>query len=101
MRRQQLRTSATATCARASPSDSRRSPRADAHPRAVGEEIARIVDLPAGQRPFRSVVDPADDGAAAVTDIAERVRWDFARRIGIEDLLPAASGVEQPSIATS
>lgn len=70
---------------------------AGAHPRAVGEEIARIVDLPAGQRPFRSVVDPTDDGARAVTEVAERARWDFARRIGIDDLLPTVSGVHATS----
>jgi NAD(P)-dependent dehydrogenase (short-subunit alcohol dehydrogenase family) len=58
-----------------------------ADPAAVAEEIARIVDLPAGGRPFRSVVDFIDDGAAAVTEVAERVREEFAHRIGIADLL--------------
>ena len=58
-----------------------------ADPLAVAEEMTRIVNLPAGQRPFRSVVDFIDDGAGAVTKVAERVREDFARRIGIADLL--------------
>src|SRR6185436_12460709 len=35
-----------------------------ADPAAVADEIARIVHLPAGTRPFRSVVDFIDDGAA-------------------------------------
>jgi NAD(P)-dependent dehydrogenase (short-subunit alcohol dehydrogenase family) len=64
-----------------------------ADPAAVADEIARIVDLPAGARPFRSVVDFIDDGAAAVTEVAERVREEFARRIGIADLL-------KPSVAS-
>ena len=64
-----------------------------ADPAAVADEIARIVHLPAGTRPFRSVVDFIDDGAAAVTEVAERVREDFAQRIGIADLL-------KPSVAS-
>lgn len=59
----------------------------DADPRAVADEIARIVSLPAGTRPFRSVIDFIDDGAGAVTEVAERVRAEFAQRIGIADLL--------------
>jgi hypothetical protein len=59
----------------------------------VAYEIARIVDLPTtGARPFRSVVDFIDDGAAAVTEVAERVREEFAQRIGIANLL-------KPSVA--
>jgi hypothetical protein len=33
------------------------------------------------------VIDFIDDGAAAVTEVAERVRAEFAQRIGIADLL--------------
>jgi NAD(P)-dependent dehydrogenase (short-subunit alcohol dehydrogenase family) len=62
----------------------------EADPAAVGAEIARIVSLPHGQRPFRSVVDFLDDGAGAVTEVAERVREQFAHRIGIADLLRPA-----------
>jgi len=64
----------------------------DADPAAVADEIARIVDLPAGTRPFRSVVDFIDDGASAVTAVAERVREVFAQRIGIADLLKPSAG---------
>jgi len=59
----------------------------EADPQAVADEIARIVGLPAGTRPFRSVIDFLNDGAAEVTEVAERVREQFARRIGIDDLL--------------
>jgi NAD(P)-dependent dehydrogenase (short-subunit alcohol dehydrogenase family) len=58
-----------------------------ADPQAVADEIARIVGMPAGSRPFRSVIDFIDDGASAVTEVAERVRKEFAQRIGIADLL--------------
>lgn len=59
----------------------------NADPQAVADEIVRIVDLPHGARPFRAVVDFLDDGAGAVTEVAERVREEFAERIGIADLL--------------
>lgn len=58
-----------------------------ADPQAVADEIVRIVSLPAGMRPFRSVIDFIDDGAGEVTEVAERVRAEFAERIGISDLL--------------
>ena len=61
-----------------------------ADPQAVADRIADIVALPAGQRPFRAMIDFIDDGATAVTEVAERVRAEFARRIGIEDLLKPA-----------
>ena len=63
----------------------------ESDPAAVGEEIARIVGLPHGTRPFRSVVDFIDDGAAEVTEVAERVREHFAQRIGIADLLKVSA----------
>ena len=59
----------------------------EADPQAVADEVVRVVGLPHGERPFRSVVDFLDDGAGAVTEVAERVREDFAQRIGIADLL--------------
>lgn len=61
---------------------------ADADPQQVAVEVGRIVDLPGGRRPFRVVISPVDDGAGAVTEVAERARATFAQRIGIEDLLP-------------
>ncbi|WP_204252032.1 SDR family oxidoreductase [Phyllobacterium zundukense] len=61
----------------------------DADPKAVADEIVRIVGLPAGSRPARSVIDFVGDGAKEVIELAEEVRTDFARRIGIADLLQA------------
>ena len=59
----------------------------EADPAAVADEIARIVGLPHGTRPFRAIIDFPDDGVTAVTEVAERVRVAFAERMGIADLL--------------
>lgn len=65
----------------------------EADPAAVAADIAYIVGLPHGTRPFRSITDFVDDGATAVTEVAERVRAEFAERIGIADLLHPSSVV--------
>lgn len=66
---------------------------ADADPAEVARAMVRVVDAPAGQRPFRVHVDPSDDGAEVVNAVGDRVRTEFYRRIGLDDLLhprPAA-----------
>jgi NAD(P)-dependent dehydrogenase (short-subunit alcohol dehydrogenase family) len=65
-------------------------PQAD--PQAVADEVTRIVGLPHGQRPARSVIDFVGDGAAEVIEVAERVRAAVAERIGIADLLHPVVG---------
>jgi len=60
-----------------------------ADPQAVADEIVRIVGLPAGQRPMRPVIDFVNDGAAEVFEVSERLRIEFAHRIGMADLLEA------------
>ena len=42
----------------------------DADPAEVARVIVRVVDAPAGRRPFRVHVDPADDGAEVVNAVA-------------------------------
>lgn len=59
----------------------------DADPQAVADEIARIVALPPGQRPFRSIIDFLGDGFKEVSEVADRARIEFAHRVGIADLL--------------
>jgi hypothetical protein len=54
---------------------------------AVGRAIADVVAMPFGKRPFRTTVDPSDDGAGIVNAVADRVRAELFRRIGVEDLL--------------
>ena len=63
---------------------------ADADPAEVARQIARVVDLPKGERPFRVHIDPSHDGAEEVFDHGDRIRADFYRRIGLEDLLRPA-----------
>ena len=62
----------------------------DADPAMVSEEIARIVALPHGQRPYRVHIDPANDGSERVSDVADEVRAEFLRRVELEDLLTPA-----------
>jgi NAD(P)-dependent dehydrogenase (short-subunit alcohol dehydrogenase family) len=59
----------------------------------VAKAIVAIVDAPFGKRPFRTHVDPSQDGAEIVNGVADRVRSEMYRRIGLEDLLhPAVMG---------
>ncbi|WP_037671172.1 MULTISPECIES: SDR family oxidoreductase [Streptomyces] len=53
----------------------------------VARAIVTIVDTPKGRRPFRTTIDPANDGSQEVSDVADRVRADFYDRIGLTDLL--------------
>ena len=53
----------------------------------VATAIVKIVDMPKGKRPFRTTVDPANDGSEQVTDVADRIRTEFYGRIGLSDLL--------------
>jgi NAD(P)-dependent dehydrogenase (short-subunit alcohol dehydrogenase family) len=60
---------------------------------AVAAEIARVIDLPAGERPFRTHIDPSHDGSEVVSTVADRIRSEFFHRVGIADLLPAHASV--------
>jgi NAD(P)-dependent dehydrogenase (short-subunit alcohol dehydrogenase family) len=60
---------------------------ADADVADVAAAIVDVVDTPHGKRPFRVHIDPADDGAAVVNAVADRIRVEFLTRIGLEDLL--------------
>ncbi|TCU46854.1 SDR family oxidoreductase [Curtobacterium sp. PhB146] len=60
---------------------------ADADVQDVADEIVRVVDLPGGGRPYRVHIDPSHDGSEVVSAVADRIRAEFYRRVGIEDLL--------------
>ncbi|GAB4064438.1 SDR family oxidoreductase [Angustibacter speluncae] len=60
---------------------------ADQDPSEVARAVVDLVGTPKGRRPFRVHVDPADDGAAVVFAVGDRVRAEFYRRVGLEDLL--------------
>ena len=59
----------------------------DADVATVAQAIVGIVNTPFGRRPFRVHVDPAQDGAEVVAAVADRIRAEFMRRIGLVDLL--------------
>jgi NAD(P)-dependent dehydrogenase (short-subunit alcohol dehydrogenase family) len=60
---------------------------ADADPAEVARAIVRVVDMPIGKRPFRVHVDPSQDGAEVVNAVADRMRREMYRNIGLEALL--------------
>jgi NAD(P)-dependent dehydrogenase (short-subunit alcohol dehydrogenase family) len=62
-----------------------------ADPQIVADEIARVVDLPAGTRPRRTIADGSDYGAEIVNGAAEELRLRLARRMGVTGLLYGAS----------
>jgi NAD(P)-dependent dehydrogenase (short-subunit alcohol dehydrogenase family) len=67
---------------------------ADADVAEVARAIVKVVDMPFGKRPFRVHIDPAQDGAEIVNSVADRVRAELLRRIGLGDLLsPAALSI--------
>jgi NAD(P)-dependent dehydrogenase (short-subunit alcohol dehydrogenase family) len=64
---------------------------ADADVAEVADAIVKVVDMPFGKRPFRIHIDPAQDGAEVVNGVADRMRVELLRNIGLSDLLvPAA-----------
>ncbi|MET0494456.1 MAG: SDR family NAD(P)-dependent oxidoreductase [Actinoplanes sp.] len=56
----------------------------------VAAEIVRVLDLPFGQKPFRTVIDDAHAGVERVNDIGYETRAAFVRRLGFEQLLSPA-----------
>ncbi|MDR3440946.1 SDR family oxidoreductase [Telmatospirillum sp.] len=60
---------------------------ADADPAEVARQIVQVVDTPFGKRPFRVHVDPSQDGAEVVNGVADRMRREMYRNIGLEKLL--------------
>ncbi|MDQ3641719.1 MAG: SDR family oxidoreductase [Actinomycetota bacterium] len=65
-------------------------PGVDADPVAVAEEIARILALPHGEKPFRSVVDLTDPGVGIVeiaNGVLYQARRGFVNRMGYGELL--------------
>jgi len=60
---------------------------ADADASLVADAIVNVVDTPFGKRPLRVHIDPSDDGCEIVNGVADRVRAEMFRRIGLDDLL--------------
>ncbi|MGW3149573.1 SDR family NAD(P)-dependent oxidoreductase [Streptomyces sp. NPDC001177] len=66
-------------------------PQADASQ--VADAVVHLVGLPAGTRPLRTHTDPSRDGSEVVSSVADRVRAEFFRRAGLDDLLTAGSSL--------
>lgn len=58
-----------------------------ADPQEVADEIRRILFLPVGRRPFRSVVDAARAGVDHVMAFSDLAREAFVRRLGFAETL--------------
>jgi hypothetical protein len=54
---------------------------------AFADAIVNVVKMPFGKRPFRVHIDPAQDGREIVNAVADRIRAEFLRQIGLGDLL--------------
>lgn len=59
----------------------------DADPFAIARAVVDIVAASHGNRPYRVVIDPADDGAAVSFAVIDRIRAQFLTRIGHAELL--------------
>ena len=64
----------------------------EADPTEIGRAVVEIVQRPRGQRPFRTVIDPADDGAGVSFPVIDRIRAQFLHRLGFSELLRPACG---------
>ncbi|MDT0473436.1 SDR family NAD(P)-dependent oxidoreductase [Streptomyces griseoviridis] len=62
-------------------------PGTHADPVVVAEEITRILALPYGERPFRSVVDLTNSSVEQANDAVTEARTDFVRRMGFGEVL--------------
>jgi NAD(P)-dependent dehydrogenase (short-subunit alcohol dehydrogenase family) len=62
----------------------------DADVGAVADAIVDVIGRPDGSRPFRVHVDPANDGSEVVSAVADQIRVEFLRRIGLADVLTPA-----------
>ncbi|MEU2741156.1 SDR family NAD(P)-dependent oxidoreductase [Streptomyces sp. NPDC007095] len=65
----------------------------DADVTEVAEAVARLVAMKHGTRPLRTHIDPSRDGSEVVSAVADRLRADFFRRIGLDSLLTAGSSL--------
>ncbi|MBL1117004.1 SDR family NAD(P)-dependent oxidoreductase [Streptomyces sp. 110] len=65
----------------------------DADAAHVADAVVHLVALPAGARPLRTHIDPSRDGSEVVSAVADRVRAEFFRRAGLDDLLTTGSSL--------
>ena len=66
------------------------SPGEDHHPQVVADEIARVLTLPVGDKPFRTVIDITHAGVAEANEVTTRLRRRFVERMRFTQLLHVA-----------
>jgi hypothetical protein len=59
----------------------------DTNVAAFADAIVTIVDMPFGKRPIRVRIDLAQEGSEIGKAVADGIRTEFLRRIGLSDLL--------------
>ena len=69
----------------------------DADVSQVAKAVVNVVDMPFGRRPFRVHIDPANDGAEIVNGVADRLRSELLRNMGLVDLLKPSSSLRTAS----
>jgi hypothetical protein len=80
------------------PAPTPRAPTTSCTPVSLPTSERRCVgDAPAGERPFRTHIDPSRDGNEVVSAVADRIRVEFFRRLGLEELLSAHRACESAS----
>lgn len=62
----------------------------DADESAIADAVVNVIDAPFGKRPFRSHIDPTEDGADVGFAVLDRLRAEMLHRIGLHDLLKPA-----------
>ncbi len=67
-------------------------PGTEADPVVVAEEITRLLALPYGERPFRSVVDLTNSKVEQANAAVTQARTDFVRRMGFGEVLELRRG---------
>jgi NAD(P)-dependent dehydrogenase (short-subunit alcohol dehydrogenase family) len=71
---------------------------ADNDPTVVAEEIVRILGLPYGKRPFRSVVDMTYAGVHEVNEVLDAKRAEFTARLGFGEFLQLKDYATRPPL---
>ena len=71
---------------------------ADNDPTVVAEEIVRILGLPYGKRPFRSVVDMTYAGVHEVNEVLDAKRAEFTARLGFGVFLQLKDYATRPPL---
>ncbi len=62
-------------------------PGVDGDPITVAQEITRVLALPAGAKPFRTVVDLTNSGVEVANEAVRKAREEFVTRMGFAELL--------------